>query len=102
MSEQSRDIQEVLSLILHGKTMYCYRTTSPSTSTTIGNAHDMHSIIQGGLIPGGRSLERDRQSVFFTAVNPMYARQDLEEVQYDLDKPTIAVSKSTWIVHQIQ
>ena len=30
----------------------------------IGNAHDMHSIIQGGLIPGGRSLKRDRQSVF--------------------------------------
>ena len=44
----------------------------------IGNAHDIHSIIQGGLIPGGRSLKRDRQSVFFTAVNPMYAYQDLE------------------------
>ena len=28
----------------------------------IGNAHDMHSIIQGGLIPGGKSLKRD--SVF--------------------------------------
>ena len=44
----------------------------------IGNAHDMHSIIQSGLIPGGRSHKRDRQSVFFTAVNPMYANQDLE------------------------
>ena len=30
----------------------------------IGNARDMHSIIQGGLIPGGKSLKRDRQSVF--------------------------------------
>ena len=59
----------------------------------IGNAHDMHSIIQGGLIPGGRSLNGDRQSVFFTAVNPMYASQDLEEVQYDLDKPRITVYK---------
>ena len=46
----------------------------------IGNAHDMHSIIQGGLIPGGRSLKRDRQSVFFTAVNPMDEDQSLEEV----------------------
>ena len=39
----------------------------------VRNAHDMHSTIQGGLIPGGRSLKRDRQSVFFTAVNPTYA-----------------------------
>ena len=44
----------------------------------------MHSIIQGGLI-------RDRQSVFFTAVNPMYVNQNLEK--YDLDKPRIAVYK---------
>ena len=57
----------------------------------IRNAHDMHSIIQGVLIPGGRSLKRDRQSVFFTAVNPMHANQDVEEAQYDLDKPRIAV-----------
>ena len=41
----------------------------------IGNAHDMHSIIQGGSIPGGRSLKRDRQSVSLTAVNPMCANQ---------------------------
>ena len=60
--------------------------------------HDMHAIIQGGLIPGGKSLKRDRQSVFFTAVNPMYASQDLEEIQYDLDKPRIAVNKNTWII----
>ena len=66
----------------------------------IGNAHDMHSIIQGGLIPGGRSLKRDRQSVFFTAVNPMYANQDLEEVQYDLVKPRNTVYKNTSRVHQ--
>ena len=66
----------------------------------IGNAHDMHSIIQGGLIPGGKSLKRDRQSVFFTAVNSMYANHDLEEVQYDLDQPRIAVHKNTWRIHQ--
>ena len=66
----------------------------------IGNAHDMHSIIRSGLIPGGRSLKRDRQSVFFTTVNPMYANQDLEEVQYDLEKARIAVYKNTWRVQQ--
>ena len=31
----------------------------------IGNKSDIHSIIRGGLIPGGRSLERERRSVFF-------------------------------------
>ena len=30
----------------------------------------------------------------------MYANQDQEEVQYDLDKPRIAVYKNTWSVHQ--
>ena len=64
----------------------------------IENAHLMHSIIKSGLIPG-ESLKRDRQSVFFTAVNPMYANQDLEEVQHDLDKPRIAVYKNTWRIH---
>ena len=37
--------------------------------------------------------------MFFTAVNPMYANQDQEEVQHDLDKPRIAVCKNTWRVH---
>ena len=30
----------------------------------IGNAHDMHSIIQDGLIPGGKSQEGQAVSVF--------------------------------------
>ena len=34
ISEQFRDIQVVISLILHYKTMYCCQMTSPSTSTT--------------------------------------------------------------------
>ena len=66
----------------------------------IGNANEIHSLIRSSLIPGGKCLKRDRQSVFFTAVNPMYANQDPEEVQYDLDKPRIAVYKNTWIIHQ--
>ena len=61
----------------------------------VGNAHDMHFIIQCGLIPGGKNLKRDRHSVFFTAVNPMYTCQHQEEVQYDLDKSRIAVHKNT-------
>ena len=38
--------------------------------------------------------------MFFTAVNPMHAREDLEEFQYDLDKRRIAVYKNTWKVQQ--
>ena len=65
----------------------------------IGNDFEMHSIIKSGLIPGGKSLRRDKQSVFFTAVNPMCARQDLEEVENDLDKHRIASYKHTWRAH---
>ena len=33
-------------------------------------------------------------------MNPMYTFQHQEEVQYDLDKPRIAVYKNTWKRHQ--
>ena len=66
----------------------------------IGNARDLHSIIQGGLIPGGKVSRGTGSQCFFTAVNPMYPNQDLEEVQYDLDKRGTAVYKNTWIIHQ--
>ena len=73
--------------------MYCCQITFSEYTYHVGNANEMHSKIKSGVIPGGRSLRKDRQSVFFTAANPMYAREDLEEVQYDLDKPRIAVYK---------
>ena len=56
----------------------------------------MHSIIQSGLIPGGNRNRGDRQSVFFTAVNPTDTQPDRREVEYDLDKPRIAPYKHTW------
>ena len=60
-----------------------------------GNDHDMHTISQCALIPGGKTLKRDRHSVFFAAVNPMYTNQHQGEVQYDLDKPRIAEYQNT-------
>ena len=36
----------------------------------VGNGSDMHSIIRSGLIPGGKSLKRNRQSVFFHCSKP--------------------------------
>ena len=89
ISEQSRDIQEVISLILHFKTMYYCLMNSPRTSTTSGTVMNCTPSLKSGLIPGKRSLKEDRQSVFCT-----------EEVQYDLDKPRNAVCKNTWRSHQ--
>ena len=96
ISEQSRDIQEVISLISHCKTMYCYRTTSPITSTTSRTLTTCTHHHPGWIDSRKRIVSKGtRQSVFFTAVNPMYAHQDLEEVQYDLENPRIAVYKIT-------
>ena len=37
----------------------------------VGNVSEVHSIITSGLILGGQSLKRGRQSVFFTIAYPM-------------------------------
>ena len=66
----------------------------------VGNVSEIHSIIRSGLIPGGRSLTRDRQSVFFTAVNPMDDDRSIAENRCDLDKPRIAPYRNTWSPHQ--
>ena len=61
----------------------------------VGSSHDLHSIIQSGLIPGGKSVKQERHAVFFTAVNPMFVDQH-EEVEFDLTNPRIAVYKIHW------
>ena len=71
ISEQFRDIQETVSLILHCKTVYGCRRTSPKYIYHVGNVSQMYSIINSGL-------KRERQSVFFTAVNPMDDDQSME------------------------
>ena len=60
----------------------------------VGNAHDSHAVIQSGLIPGGKSIKKERHAVFFTAVNPMFVDQH-KEVEYDLPNPRTAVNKNT-------
>ena len=59
----------------------------------VGNVSEMRSIIRSGLIPGGRSLKKGRQSVFFTFVNPMEDDTGMEETPCDLTKPRIAEYK---------
>ena len=93
ISRQWRDIQEELSKIQHRKTMYCCRMTSPIASTTSGT---LTTCMPSSRVDWFREEEVSRGTgspCLFTAVNPMYANQDQEEVQYDLDKPRIAVYK---------
>ena len=54
-----------------------------------------HSIIQSGLIPGGKTVKKGRHAVFFTAVNPIFVDQHIE-VGNDLTNPRIAVCKNHW------
>ena len=59
----------------------------------IGCAINLHSITNSGLIPGGQNLGREKQTVFFTAVNPMHKNhQDPREP--GLTKPRLASYKS--------
>ena len=45
----------------------------------VGSSHDLDSIIQSGLIPGGKDVKKGRHAVFFTAVNPMFTRSAQRE-----------------------
>ena len=65
----------------------------------VGSSHDMHSIIQSGLIPGGRDIKKGRHTVFFTAVNSLSVHLHRQR-DYDVTKPRIAVYEHSWKVHQ--
>ena len=66
----------------------------------VGNVSDMQPIIRSGLVPGGQSLKRGRQSVFFTVVKPMEDDNCMEETPCDLTEPRIVPYKNTWKRHQ--
>ena len=50
----------------------------------IGCAVSLHSITNSGLIAGGQNSSRERQTVFFTAVNPNKSHKDLHWVDIQL------------------
>ena len=54
------ELQDNDVLLPKGFTEYIYH---------VGNVSEVPTIIRCGLIPGGQSLKRGRQSVFFTTVN---------------------------------
>ena len=64
-----------------------------------GCAINLHSITNSGLIPGGQNLGRERQTVFFSVVNPMIkSHNDPQEL--DLTKPRLAPYEKKWKRHQ--
>ena len=65
----------------------------------IGCAISLHSITNSGLTAGGQKSSRDRQTVFFTAVNPMH-KDHRDPQELDLTEPRLASYKQKWKVHQ--
>ena len=62
----------------------------------IGCAINLHSIMNSGFIPEGQNLSKERQTVFFTAVNPMI-KEHKDPNNIDLDAPRLAWYKQeTW------
>ena len=65
----------------------------------IGCAVNLHSITNSGLIAGGQNSSRERQTVFFTAVNPMN-KNHKDPQELDLSKPRLASYEEKWKRHQ--
>ena len=65
----------------------------------IGCAVSLHSITNSGLIAGGQNSSRERQTVFFTAVNPMHKNHN-DPQELDLTKPRLELYKQMWKRHQ--
>ena len=55
--------------------------------------------MNSGLIPGGQNSSRDRQTVFFTAVNPVHKNHQ-DTIELDLTKPRLASHEQKWKRHQ--
>ena len=65
----------------------------------VGSSHDLRSIIQSGLIPGGKDVKKGRRAVFFSAENPMFI-DHYRERDHDVTQPRIAVCKHNCKIHQ--
>ena len=64
----------------------------------VGSSLDLHSVIHSRLIAGGKDTRQGRQTVFFTAVNPVTGSQ--QDESYDVMKPRKVPYKTKWKVYQ--
>ena len=81
---------------------FCVMSNQNPTSNTVWEEKviSLHSITNSGLIPGGQNSSRERQTVFFTAVNLM-DKDHKDPYKLDLTKPRLAWYKQkTWKRHQ--
>ena len=65
----------------------------------IGCAVSVHSITNSGSIAGGQNSSRERQTVFFTAMNPLNKDHN-DPYEIDFTKPRLASYKQKWKRHQ--
>ena len=65
----------------------------------VGSSHDLRSIIKSGLIAGGRDAEKERHTVFFTAVDAMRAHLHVQR-EFDLTKHRFAICTQNGKVHR--
>ena len=65
----------------------------------VGCAVSVYSITNSGLIAVGQNSSRDRQTVLFTAVNPMH-KNHKDPQELDLTKSRLASYKQKWKRHQ--
>ena len=96
--EQFKDILEEIKLIQHCKDNVLFPSGFAEYIYHVGSPHDMHSVIQSGLIPGGKDVKKGRQTVFVTAMNLMFAHLHKQR-DYDVTKPRIAVHKQNCKIH---
>ena len=66
----------------------------------VGCAISLHSITNSGLVAGGQNSSKERQTIFFTAVNPM-EKDHKDPYELDLTKPRLASYKQKkWKRHR--
>ena len=92
--QQFKDIQETMLLILHCKTMYCYRKDLPSTSTTSGTRVNWILQQEMDILQEGTSL-KERSGLLHHS-EPMEDVYGMEETPCVLTKTSIAPYKNTW------
>ena len=97
--ELFNDIHDAIPLILHCKKIVLIPKNFFEHMYHIGCAVSVHSITNSGLIAGRQNSSRHRQTVFFTAVNPMN-KDHRDQQELDLTKPRLASYKKKWKVHQ--
>ena len=64
----------------------------------VGSSHYCSFIVQSGLIAGRKDSKAGRQTVFFTALDPMNEIQTNET--YDVKEPRVVPSRTKWKVYQ--